>query len=222
MCGEYMVNISKPYNVTSDIQRSLISRIHKNTYHWNWNSVRAFDMVLCDNRIDVDGTKFSIPALFQMRDMSIGKTGIVGKDYGGKDDIARIFDCRIMCDYGNRTADGEPLLYLKASAYYYLSDGDYYEFANAINNDYYNSVSVGCVIHKQTQHNGYTTIDSISDVYEWVLVVSPDRSICPLKTDNGKCVGGSCSCLYVEARDCKNYKNIYRLGLNNAPVKMEI
>lgn len=219
-----MVRISKPYKVKDDIQKSLILKLNHGKYHGSWDSFRAFDMILCDNKIDVDGEKFSIPALFQMRDMFIGKTGICGKGYDGKDDTARIFDCTIKCDYGSRTADGEPVLYLKASAYYNLNNGSYTEFNNAVNNEYYDSVSIGCAVDKQTEHNGYTTIDSITDVYEWAFVASSKKVNCPLRLKDGKCFGSQngWGCIYVDVENCHNFKKIYRFGLNNAPTKQEI
>lgn len=77
----------------------------------------VFSVVLCDNNIDRDNEKFSVEALYQMKDLFLGKTGIFDHSMKSSDQKARVFDTWVEKSPDRKTADGEPLHQLKAKAY---------------------------------------------------------------------------------------------------------
>ncbi|CAB1255443.1 conserved protein of unknown function [Ruminococcaceae bacterium BL-6] len=79
--------------------------------------VYAFSLVLCDNEIDRDWERFTIPALKKLEKLFLGKTGIF--DHSGKssDQTARIFSTALETDPEKRTRAGEPYTRLTARAY---------------------------------------------------------------------------------------------------------
>lgn len=79
--------------------------------------VFVFSVVLCDNEIDRDFERFTIDALRGLSHLFVGKTGIFDHSMKGRDQLARIFSCRVEEEPGRLTAAGEPYHRLKARAY---------------------------------------------------------------------------------------------------------
>ncbi len=79
--------------------------------------VYTFPVVLCDNRIDRDGEKFSVEALEKLAELFVGKTGIFDHNPKGENQTARIFDCEVKSDGTELTESGEPYTWVCAKAY---------------------------------------------------------------------------------------------------------
>ena len=153
-----------------------------------------FPVVLCDNEIDRDGERFSIPALEKLSALFVGKTGIFNHSGRTQDQAARIFDCRIESDPDKVTSAGEPYTRLKAGAYLPRTEentGLIAELESGIKKE----VSVGCSVQRVTcsvcgadlktgsckhvrgQDYGGTVccavLDEPTDAYEWSFVAIP-------------------------------------------------
>ncbi len=76
----------------------------------------VFPLILCDNEIDRDFERFTVPALHKLKEMFIGKTGIFDHSCKGKDQVARIFSTEVT-EPGGLTSAGEPYTQLRARAY---------------------------------------------------------------------------------------------------------
>lgn len=77
----------------------------------------TFSLILCDNEIDRDNEKFTVPALKTLAELFVGKSGIFDHNMSGKDQTARIYSACVMSDPVKKTADGEPYTYIQAKAY---------------------------------------------------------------------------------------------------------
>lgn len=77
----------------------------------------VFEAVLCDNDIDRDFESFSMPALYELQKLFIGKTGIKDHSMLSSDQTARVFDTRVEKVPGMKTAGGEDYAALKAKIY---------------------------------------------------------------------------------------------------------
>jgi len=77
----------------------------------------TFSVVLCDNEIDRDGERFTVPALKRLAALFVGKTGIFDHNPKGENQTARIFDTDLVVDREKKTSLGEPYTCVKASAY---------------------------------------------------------------------------------------------------------
>lgn len=210
----------------TSVQKEMIKRFlpqnERNDYI-NWKDYYVFKIILCNNDVDKDHDKFSIQALYQIRDMAIGKNGILDTMPNNKSNIARIFDCSVEYDKGKTTIDGEPLLYVQAYAFLdkRISDGCG-AIAQKIKEGFYNEVSVGCSIYKSHKESFFdsefaleyeiTVIDSISDLYEWSIVQKPDVLNCPLKRKDGRCSLENMLCYFVEKDQCNKLKSAYNVG----------
>jgi len=154
----------------------------------------VFPVVLCDNEIDRDGERFSIPALKRLAELFIGKTGIFNHSGRTEDQAARIFDCAVESDPVRTTSAGEPYTRLKASAYLPRTEknaGLIAELESGIKKE----VSVGCAVERATcsvcgadlksgfcehergrSYQGVTccaVLDGPTDAYEWSFVAVP-------------------------------------------------
>ena len=190
-----------------------------------WEDYYVFKIILCNNDVDKDQDRFSIPALYQIRDMAIGKNGILDTmpSKENKSIIARIFDCSVEYDKGKTTIDGEPLLYVQAYAFLdkCISHGCG-AIAQKIKDGFYNEVSIGCSIYESHKVGLFdselapeyeiTVIDSITDLYEWAIVQKPDVLNCPLKRKDGKCSLENMLCYFVEKDQCNKLKSAYNVG----------
>ena len=210
-----MEKITLPTDKISDYQRILISRYEGIN---NWNLVRVFDMIVCDNSI-IDNQQISTQALFQIRDKLLGTICECGKTWDNKEIlVARIFDCCIKCDYYNPLPNGEPRLYIQASAYINTHNYSYSHISTAIENDYYESVVIDCDIEDSffDKKSNIRTIKSINKIFKWGFSISTDKLNCPLKVDPNLCFGAEYECYNVSKSDCDKYKKIYNLGKQDA------
>lgn len=58
--------------------------------------------MLCDNEVDRDMERFTIPALERLGELFLGKTGIFDHAPQAQNQAARIYDCRVECLPGAR------------------------------------------------------------------------------------------------------------------------
>lgn len=86
------------------------------------DSLYVFSAALCNNDIDRDYEKFSLEALYQLKELFIGKTGIFDHSVKSSNQKARIFETWVEKAEGRKTADGEDFYVLKAKAYMVKSD----------------------------------------------------------------------------------------------------
>lgn len=212
-----MEKITLPTNEISDYQRVLISRYEGIN---NWNLIRVFDMIVCDNSI-IDNQQISTQALFQIRDKLLGTICECGKTWDNKEIlIAKIFDCDIKCDYDNPLPNGEPRLYIQASAYINTHNYSYSysHISTAIENNYYDSVAIDCDIEDSffDKKSNIRIIKSINKIFKWVFSISTDKLNCPLKMKTNQCFGTGYECYNVSKLDCDKYKKIYNLGKQDA------
>lgn len=156
--------------------------------------VYTFPVVLCDNEVDREGERFSIPALEKLAELFVGKTGIFDHDPKGSNQTARIYRCRVEKDDNRATAAGEPYCCLRADAYMLRSEatkGLIMEIDGGIKKE----VSVGCAMgsavcsicgadrRKNPCHHRpgeryegklcHTVLGDPADAYEWSFVAIP-------------------------------------------------
>ncbi len=79
--------------------------------------IYTFPVILCDNEIDRDNEKFTVPALHTLAKLFVGKTGIFDHNMRSKDQNARIYAAQVMTDPERKTSDGEVYTYIQAKAY---------------------------------------------------------------------------------------------------------
>jgi hypothetical protein len=150
--------------------------------------------VLCDNEIDRDGERFSIPALKKLAELFVGKTGIFNHSGKAQDQTARIFDCRVESDPARRTSAGEPYTRLKAGAYLPRTKQNA-DLIAGLESGIRKEVSVGCAVRSATcsicgadlksgsceHERGHSyggviccaVLDEPTDAYEWSFVAVP-------------------------------------------------
>ena len=107
--------------------------------------VYTFPVVLCDNEVDREGERFSIPALEGLAQLFVGKTGIFDHDPKGSNQTARIYRCRVEKDDSRLTAAGEPYCSLRADAYMLRCDATK-DLILEIDGGIKKEVSVGCAM----------------------------------------------------------------------------
>lgn len=86
------------------------------------DEVYTFNLTLCDNDVDRDYECFSKEALYGLKDMFKGKTGIFDHSMKSADQKARIFETYVEKAEGEKTKYGGQLYRLKARAYMLNSD----------------------------------------------------------------------------------------------------
>lgn len=79
--------------------------------------IYTFSVILCDNEIDRDNEKFTVPALEKLAKLFVGKTGIFDHNMSSRDQNARIYDAEVVTDPTRRTSDGEVYTCIRAKAY---------------------------------------------------------------------------------------------------------
>lgn len=168
----------------------------------------AFSVILCDNNIDRDYEKFSVEALYQLKDKFLGKTGICDHSMKSADQKARIFHTWVEKVKGRTTQDGEELYQLKAKAYMVRTDENM-PLIKEIEAGIKKEVSVSCSMRKNIcsvcgndkrtsycehingkSYNGktaYSVLSDASDAYEFSFVAVPaQREAGVTKAFNGK------------------------------------
>ncbi|MBQ5335356.1 MAG: hypothetical protein J6Z45_05350 [Oscillospiraceae bacterium] len=158
------------------------------------DEVYLFDLILCDNEIDRDGDCFSDAALTELAKRFTGVTGIFDHDARSGNQAARIFRTEVCTDPVRTTRTGKPVRFLRANAYMVRTDGNA-DLIREIDAGIKKEVSISCAVGRQTcsicganrlkQNCGhckgktyagtvcYTTLDDITDVYEWSFVAVP-------------------------------------------------
>lgn len=153
--------------------------------------VYTFSVVLCDNEVDRDLERFSIPALEKLAELFVGRSGIFDHTMRGRDQVARIYRCSVEQEPGRITRCGEPYTVLRAKAYMLRGS----ELAREIEAGIKREVSVGCSVRqtvcsicgadlreascahqKGLEYGGTlccTVLDDPADAYEWSFVAVP-------------------------------------------------
>lgn len=153
--------------------------------------VYTFSVILCDNEVDRDLERFSIPALEKLAELFVGRSGIFDHTMRGRDQVARIYDCAVVREPGRTTRCGEVYTALKAKAYMLRGSTLAQEIEAGIKRE----VSVGCSVGRSVcsvcgadmkaspcaHHKGETyggvlccaVLDSPTDAYEWSFVAVP-------------------------------------------------
>lgn len=154
----------------------------------------VFSVVLCDNEIDRDFERFTIPALKRLGELFLGKTGLFDHSMKSGDQTARIFSTQIETDALKKTQAGEPYTRLVARAYLPKSEKNS-DFILELESGIKKEVSVGCAVGKTicsicgadrktkacTHRKGHsyeastccTILDEPTDAYEWSFVAVP-------------------------------------------------
>ncbi len=160
----------------------------------NKDEVYIFSVVLCDNDIDRDNESFSTNALYQMKSMFLGKTGIFDHNPSAENQTARIYDCYVEQLKDKKTAYNSDYYRLVAKAYIPKCSRNN-DLIISIDSGITKEVSVSCAVnntfcsicgsdthqnkcsHKAGKKYGnnicHTILDSITDVYEWSFVAVP-------------------------------------------------
>ena len=162
------------------------------------DQVYTFKLTLCDNEIDRQYDQFTPNALNKLAALFIGKTVGFNHSWNAKDQTARIYSTQVESVQGKSTSNGQPYQRLMAMAYMLnrpnnddiiadinggiLKEGSV-GFSNDTDtcsicgNEYY---SCDCPHWKGQTYteNGiekvcYTTLDDITDAYEFSLVAVP-------------------------------------------------
>lgn len=158
------------------------------------DEVYLFDLILCDNEIDRDGDCFSDAALAELAKRFEGVTGIFDHDPRSGNQAARIFRTEVCSDPERTTRTGTPYRFLRANAYMVRTAGNA-DLIREIDAGIKKEVSISCAVGRQTcsicganrlkQNCGhvkgksyagtvcFTTLDDITDVYEWSFVAVP-------------------------------------------------
>ncbi len=158
------------------------------------DEIYTFSLILCDNEIDRDNEKFTIPALRELAKLYVGKTGIFDHNMSTKDQNARIYSTEFVTDASRKTTDGEPYSYVKAKAYMVRTEKNK-DLIAEIEAGIKKETSVGCSVRKiscsvcgkNIREEGCThrkgksyagklccyLLEDPADAYEWSFVAVP-------------------------------------------------
>jgi hypothetical protein len=164
--------------------------------NFSTDELYVFPVILCDNEIDRDGERFSIPALTKLAELFLGKTGIFNHSGKAQDQTARVFDCRVESDPTRKTSAGEPYTRLKAAAYLPRTEKNANLIAE-LESGIKKEVSVGCAVgsavcsicgadlksgscghERGRSYDGRVCCAVLSDptdAYEWSFVAVPSQ-----------------------------------------------
>ena len=109
----------------------------------------TFSVVLCDNEVDRDMERFTVPALERLGELFLGKTGIFDHAPQAQNQAARIYDCRVECLPERVTRAGEAYHRLVARAYLPRCPKNE-EFILELESGIKKEVSVGCSVAEAT------------------------------------------------------------------------
>ena len=171
----------------------------------------TFSVLLCDNEVDRDFERFSIPALHALAPLFVGKTGIFDHDPSGKNQAARIYATEVRSEPTALTSCGEPYTSLVARAYMIRSP-ETASLIEEIEGGIKKEVSVGCAVarsscsicgtdthtgcmHRKGQHYDgdlcHIVLEDPTDAYEWSFVAIPaQRGAGVIKQFAGPLTGG--------------------------------
>ena len=154
--------------------------------------IYTFSVVLCDNDIDRDFECFDEEALYTLKRLFVGKTGIFDHDLKAENQTARIYDCYVERLQDKKTQTGKPYMRLVGKAYLPRCAKNE-DLILALDSGIQKEVSVGCAISRRTcsvcgedmgacahqkgkKYRGrlcYATLSGITDAYEWSFVAVP-------------------------------------------------
>ena len=156
--------------------------------------VFVFSVTLCDNEVDRDFERFSVPALHALAALFLGKSGIFDHNQKAGGQTARIFKTWVEEDRTRTTTQGEPYTMLRAKAYMVRTEQNR-SLIEEIDGGIKKEVSVGCSMgtakcsicgksHRDLdcEHRPGTVygdilchliLDDPRDAYEWSFVAVP-------------------------------------------------
>ena len=157
------------------------------------DDIYTFKVTLCDNEIDRDIERFTTEALYRLKELFVGKTGIFDHNPSGKNQTARIYETQIIKDNTKKTQTGEAYTYLAAKAYMVRTEKNrdlIKEIEAGIKKEVSVSCSVadtrcsicgrqikeGCSHIKGKKYNDkicHYILDNPTDAYEWSFVAVP-------------------------------------------------
>lgn len=153
------------------------------------DDVYIFSVTLCDNQVDRDFEAFSTESLLILKDLFLGKTGILDHDPSSKNQTARIFNTYLV-EENEKNFLGEPYVKLVADAYI-PRNKSYEDIIEKIDAGILKEVSVGCSVKKSVcsiceqescshikgdEYGGETCVkilDEPTDAYEFSFVAIP-------------------------------------------------
>lgn len=177
----------------SDEDINLINKFTKREL--NKNEVYVFSMILCDNEIDRDYEKFTDNSLEKLSKLFVGKTGILDHDAKAKNQLARIFSCKVET-LKEKNSLGENYSRLVAKAYIPRTKNSE-DIILEIDSGIKKEVSIRCLVEKNiccicgknskicTHKKGnkylvgnkelvcHYILDNPLDAYEWSFVAIP-------------------------------------------------
>lgn len=158
--------------------------------------IYTFIITLCDNAIDEHWERFDLDALTKLKDMFVGKTGIV--DSTKVSHPLRIYDCYIEQASSWDMVLGEPYYKLKAKVYIIRNEINN-KLISEIENGDIKEVHLACatsecicsICGKNMRTNAcnhtkgkfyenqycYATLSNPIEVYEWHMSISPQKDI---------------------------------------------
>lgn len=152
--------------------------------------VYIFPVTLCDNEIDRDFESFTVQALYELKELFIGKTGISDHSMRSSDQSARVFMTWVEETPGRTTKRGEKYTALKAKAYMVRTRRNE-DLIKEIDAGIKKEVSVSCSVTRHIcsvcgkercshvrgkTYDGqlcYTLLSGATDAYEWSFVAVP-------------------------------------------------
>lgn len=133
----------------SSVSEEDLERINRYTRRpMEAGEVYTFSVALCDNEVDRDLERFSIPALEKLKELFLGKTGIFDHAPKSENQAARIFDTSLETDLERKTMAGEPYTRLVAKAYLPRSEKQE-PLILEIDSGIKKEVSVGCSVSRR-------------------------------------------------------------------------
>ena len=134
----------------------------------------TFKVKLCDNEIDRDFQRFSIPALGRLSEMFKGVTGIENHDPKSGNQRSRIYDAKVVTT-NSLTTSGEPYTYISASCYCPKTKENG-EFIASLESGIRKEVSVGCSV--RTVRCSVCGKNRLTEVCEHIPGMEYDGEIC--------------------------------------------
>ena len=165
------------YHEPTEIELEKINRLNHSRIPYTKDDLIVFKINVCDTEIDKDYEAFSIQALYQLKDLFIGKSGHV------KSATGRIFDAFVI-EAPNQTERVEKRLILKALCYVVKTPKTETQIMQYLNESEPH-VSIGCScltricsicgkehcehIPGEQYYNTlcYKRLHNINDAYEW-------------------------------------------------------
>lgn len=156
--------------------------------------VYTFSVRLCDNEIDRDFERFTVPTLEQLAPMFVGKAGIFDHQWSARGQAARIYRTEIVREPERVTRAGDGYVWLKGYAYMVRTESSR-DLIAEIEGGIKKEVSVGCAVEhaicsvcgcdrtavdcgheKGREYAGqlcWADLEGASDAYEFSFVAVP-------------------------------------------------